>query len=156
MSSDGIEQQIGFLLNDASRLLRVHIDARARRLGLTRSQWRVLLHLSNNEGISQSGLAEIIEVERMTLGRLIDRLEAAGWVRRQPDPEDRRVKRLYLAKDAEPTLREMLAVTSDALERALSGLSAEDRQRLARQLARIKNNVTRGSPAPPDEIRGDE
>lgn len=156
MPSDGVEQQIGFLLNDASRLLRLHIDARAQRLGLTRSQWRVLLHLSNNEGISQSRLAEIIEVERMTLGRLIDRLEAAGWVRRQPDPGDRRVKHLYLAKDAEPTLREMLAITSDALERALSGLAAEDRQQLAIHLARIKENVARGSPAPPDGPRDGE
>lgn len=146
MSSNGVEQRIGFLLNDTSRLLRLQIDARAQRLGLTRSQWRVLLHLSNNEGISQSGLAEVIEVERMTLGRLIDRLEAAGWVHRQPDPADRRIKRLYLAKDAEPTLREMLAITSDALERALSGLSAEERQRFAAQLARIKRNMARGNP----------
>lgn len=146
MPTDRVEQQIGFLLNDASRLLRLQIDARAQRLGLTRSQWRVLLHLSNNEGISQSGLAEIIEIERMTLGRLIDRLEAAGWVRRRPDPADRRVKRLYLAKNAEPTLREMLAITSAALEQALSGLSAEDRRRLASQLARIKENVTRSNP----------
>ena len=146
MPTDRVEQQIGFLLNDASRLLRLQIDARAQRLGLTRSQWRVLLHLSNNEGISQSGLAEIIEIERMTLGRLIDRLEAAGWVRRRPDPADRRVKRLYLAKNAEPTLREMLAITSAALEQALSGLSVEDRRRLVSQLARIKENVTRRNP----------
>jgi DNA-binding MarR family transcriptional regulator len=154
MSSDGVEQRIGFLLNDASRLLRVHIDVRARRLGLTRSQWRVLLHLSNNEGISQSGLAEIIEVERMTLGRLIDRLEAAGWVRRQPDLEDRRVKRLYLAKDVQPTLREMLAITSDTLEQALSGLSAEDRRQLAAHLAHIKENMARAGPSPPGGSRG--
>lgn len=151
MSGDGIEQRIGFLLNDASRLLRIRIDARAQRLGLTRSQWRVLLHLSNNEGISQSELADIIEVKRMTLGRLIDRLEAAGWVRRQPDTADRRVKRLYLAKDAEPTLREMLAITSDALAQALSGLSAEDRKRLASQLARIKANVMRGAAGAADD-----
>ena len=156
MSSDGVERQIGFLLNDASRLLRLHIDARAQRLGLTRSQWRVLLHLSNNEGISQSGLAEIIEVERMTLGRLIDRLEAAGWVRRQLDPGDRRVKQLYLAKDAEPTLREMLAITSETLEQALSGLSAEDRKRLATQLAGIKENITRGNASPRDGPRGNK
>lgn len=154
MSSDGVEQQIGFLLNDASRLLRLRIDARAQRLGLTRSQWRVLLHLSNNQGISQSGLAELIEVERMTLGRLIDRLETAGWVRRQPDPDDRRVKRLYLAKDAEPTLREMLTITSQALEQAFSGLSAADRRQIATQLTRIKANLTRNKSSPRDGPRG--
>jgi len=146
MTADGVEQRIGFLLNDASRLLRLRIDARAQRLGLTRSQWRVLLHLANNEGISQTGLAEILEVERMTLGRLIDRLETAGWVRRQADGGDRRVKRLYLAKDAEPALHAMQAVTSEALEQALAGLSDDDRRLLAAQLARIKENVTRGGP----------
>jgi len=153
MSGDGVEQQIGFLLNDASRLLRLRIDAQAQRLGLTRSQWRVLLHLSNNEGISQSGLAEIIEVERMTLGRLIDRLEAAGWVRRRPDPDDRRVKRLYLAKDAEPTLREMLTISSQALETALAGLSPEDRRQMLAQLVRIKKNMNRGNAPPPGAPR---
>jgi len=153
MSGDGVEQQIGFLLNDASRLLRLRIDAQAQRLGLTRSQWRVLLHLSNNEGISQSGLAEIIEVERMTLGRLIDRLEFAGWVRRRPDPDDRRVKRLYLAKDAEPTLREMLTITSQALETALAGLSPEDRRQMLARLVRIKANMNRGNAPPRDAPR---
>jgi MarR family transcriptional regulator for hemolysin len=85
MPLEPFEHLLGFMLNDVSRLLRTRFDQRAKSHGLTRSQWRVLVHLARAEGIIQSGLAEILEVERMTLGRLIDRLEVAGWVERRRD-----------------------------------------------------------------------
>jgi DNA-binding MarR family transcriptional regulator len=99
-----LERGLGFLLNDVSRLMRQRFDERARRLGLTRAQWRVLGHLRRYEGINQGALAELLEVETVTLGRHIDRLEDAGWVERRRDPSDRRVWRLHLAEKSRPMI----------------------------------------------------
>ena len=82
MFNDDPDSNVGFLLHDVSRLLRVRFDRRARALGLTRAQWRVLAHLAPRQGINQSGLAEILEVENITLGRHIDRLQRTH---RRPD-----------------------------------------------------------------------
>jgi MarR family transcriptional regulator, transcriptional regulator for hemolysin len=141
MSQQPFEHLLGFILNDVSRLLRTRFDQRARRYGLTRSQWRVLVHLARAEGIIQSGLAEILEIERMTLGRLVDRLEAAGWVERRPDKKDRRVRRLYLTATARPTLDDMMQLVTDMHDEALSGLSEEDLNRLMETLTIIKGNL---------------
>jgi len=141
MSLEPFEHLLGFVLNDVSRLLRTRFDQRARGHGLTRSQWRVLVHLARAEGIIQSGLAEILEVERMTLGRLIDRLESAGWVERRPDSKDRRVRRLYLTAAARPTLKDMMQIATDMHDEALHGLSGEELNRLMQSLLIIKSNL---------------
>ncbi len=86
MPSEDLNRTLGFLLHDASRLMRKRVDRRARTLGLTRAQWRVLAQLRRREGINQSALADILEIENITMGRHIDRLEDAGWVERRPDP----------------------------------------------------------------------
>ena len=88
------ESNFGFLLHDISRLLRKRFDRRARDLGLTKSQWIVMAHLARHEGIKQSGLAEILEIEPITLARHLDRLGETGWIERRADPADRRVWRL--------------------------------------------------------------
>ena len=93
LTPDELKRSFGFLLHDVSRLLRTSFDRHARTIGLTRAQWRVLAHLSRNEGIKQVGLADILEIQPITLARLLDRLGADGWVERRPDPSDRRVKR---------------------------------------------------------------
>ena len=129
------------MLNDVSRLLRTRFDQRAKSHGLTRSQWRVLVHLARAEGIIQSGLAEILEVERMTLGRLIDRLEVAGWVERRRDSKDRRVRRLYLTAMARPTLSDIMKIATDMHDEALHGLSNDDLNQLMQTLLVIKNNL---------------
>ena len=98
------ERYIGFLISDTARLLRTVFDRRVRKLGITRSQWLVLVRLHRRPGASQSELAEMLEIERPSAGRLIDRLEANGWVERRTDPGDRRVNRLYLTPRAEHTL----------------------------------------------------
>jgi MarR family transcriptional regulator, transcriptional regulator for hemolysin len=141
MALEPFEHLLGFMLNDVSRLLRTRFDQRAKGHGLTRSQWRVLVHLARAEGIIQSGLADILEVERMTLGRLIDRLESAGWVERRPDSKDRRVRRLYLTAMARPTLEDMMQIATDMHDEALHGLSDEDLNRLMQTLLIIKNNL---------------
>src|SRR5215471_6987050 len=90
------ERSLGFLLHEVSRLLRRRLDGRARTLGLTRAQWSVLAHLSRYEGINQTALADILEIEPITLVHQLDRLEAAGWIERRLDANDRRVRLLYL------------------------------------------------------------
>lgn len=142
MSGQSVEHLFGFMLNDISRLMRTQFDNRARDLGLTRSQWRVMVYLARSEGVNQSGLAEMIEVDRMTIGRLVDRLEASGWVERRPDASDRRVHRLYLTRAARPLLDKMIVLANDVQEAALEGLSAADRKKLGELLSAIMSNVS--------------
>jgi MarR family transcriptional regulator for hemolysin len=129
--------------------LRKRFDRRARGLGLSRAQWSVLAHLSRNEGIHQGGLADILEVEPITLARMVDRLEAAGFVERRPDPSDRRVKRLHLLEAAAPVLEMMRALGGATREEALAGISAADRDRIIDLLAVMKTNLL-GLEAPCD------
>jgi DNA-binding MarR family transcriptional regulator len=96
-----------FLLIDTARLLRVEIDKRARAHGMTRAQWGILIWLEREPGISQKALAEMLEVEPITVARLIDRLEARGMVERRPDPRDRRIWRLHLRPAAHAVLGEI-------------------------------------------------
>lgn len=136
-----LERSLGFLLNDVSRLMRQRFDERARGLGLTRAQWRVLRHLRQYEGINQGSLAEILEVETVTLGRHIDRLEDAGWLERRRDPSDRRVWRLHLAEKSRPMIDRLTDLSSEVREFALSGLSKLDRDHLIDSLLTMKDNL---------------
>ncbi len=142
MPTQPMEHLFGFMLNDISRLMRTRFDSQARKLGLNRSQWRVLVYLARSEGINQSGLAETIEVDRMTIGRMLDRLEASGWIERRPDVTDRRVHRLYLTRKARPLLDKMIVVANEVQEEALAGLNGDDRERLHGLLAAILDNMS--------------
>jgi DNA-binding MarR family transcriptional regulator len=135
------ETSLGFLLNDVSRLMRQRFDERARGLGLTRAQWRVLGHLRRYEGINQGALAEILEVETVTLGRHIDRLEDAGWVERRRDPADRRVWRLHLAEKSRPMIDRLTDLSTEVREFALGRLSKLDRDHLIETLQTMKDNL---------------
>ena len=97
---DEFHRDLLFLLHDVARLLRVDADKRARLHGMTRAQWGILIWLDRQPGISQKELAELLEVEPITVARLIDRLEARGMVERRPDPRDRRIWRLHLLRPA--------------------------------------------------------
>ena len=138
------ERNLGFLLHDAARLLRKRFDQRARSLGLTRAQWSVLAHLSRQEGINQATLADILEIEPITLVRLLDRLEGAGWLERRPDPRDRRARLLYLTAAAHPMLDRMRALGAETREEAVAGLSDEAREQLIDALITIKKNLSAG------------
>jgi MarR family len=89
---------LGFLLHEVARLLRRRFEQNARDFGLTRSQWQVLAYLANNEGINQSGLADLLEIEPITLGRIVDRLQARGLIERHPDPSDRRGSGSFISR----------------------------------------------------------
>ena len=151
MFREDLSRNFGFLLNDVARLLRTTYDRRIRKLGLTRAQWWVLTHLYRDNGASQTELAETLEIEKATLGRLLDRLEAKAWVRREHDARDRRVWRLHLTDEVEPALRTMRALAAELRRDALAGLSALERERFVDTLLAIKANLLRGQAVPQPE-----
>ncbi len=141
MFREDLSRNFGFLLNDVARLMRTAYDRRIRQLGLTRAQWWVLTHLYRSDGVSQTELAEILEIEKATLGRLLDRLEAKGWVRRDHDARDRRVWRVHLTAVVEPALRTMRTLAAELRRDALTGISAAERERFVDTLLAIKGNL---------------
>lgn len=141
MLREDLSRNFGFLLHDVARLMRTAYDRRIRKLGLTRAQWWVLTHLYRSNGVSQTELAETLEIEKPTLGRLLDRLEAKGWVRREHDASDRRVWRVHLTAEVEPALRTMRSIAADLRRDALTGISAAERERFVDTLLAIKENL---------------
>ena len=141
MLREDLSRNFGFLLNDVARLMRTAYDRRIRKLGLTRAQWWVLTHLYRSNGVSQTELAETLEIEKPTLGRLLDRLEAKGWVRREHDAADRRVWRVHLTDEVEPALRTMRTIAAELRRDALAGINAAERERFVDTLLAIKENL---------------
>lgn len=139
---------LGFVLHDVARLLRKRFEQRARSLGLTRSQWQVLAHLSINAGIQQSALAEILEVEPITLGRILDRLEAGGLVERGRHATDRRVWLLRVTEKAEPLLNQMSDLGDITRAEALVSVSAAEQEILLATLATMRANLIRACAQP--------
>ncbi len=138
---------VATLLSDTARFLRRRFDARARSLGVSRAQWTVLFALSRNEGINQAGLAEMLEVETITVGRMVDRLEEAGFVERRADPADRRAWRLHLTPKAHPVLDALRAVADHVMGDALSGVAPDEQAALIDVLTRVRTNLSgRGDP----------
>jgi MarR family transcriptional regulator for hemolysin len=136
------DRSVGFLLADVSRMLRRNFDHRVHDLGLTQAQWRAIAQLSREQGLKQVVLAERLEVKPITLARLVDRLEAAGWVKRRPDPRDRRATRLYLTAKSQPILSDLHERAAETLEEALDGVSATQRRQLISALSKMKNNLS--------------
>ncbi|MGA8259701.1 MAG: MarR family transcriptional regulator [Arenicellales bacterium] len=139
-------QNFGFLMYEVSRLLRRRLDRRLKPLGLTEAQWRALALLARREGVNQATLAEGLEVRPISVARLIDRLQAAGWVERRSDPDDRRACCLYLTKAAQPLLKQIRTQAQMVREEALDGLPRETREVLVDALCSIKQNLSREAP----------
>lgn len=137
-----LTRSLGFVLADVSRLIRKRFDDKANELGLTRAQWRVLAQLRRREGINQSALAEILEIEPITLVRHIDRLVAKDLVERRPDPADRRAWRLFLKEEVQPILDAMRALSEEVRAEALAGIPAARREHLIDDLLSIKTNLS--------------
>ncbi len=141
MAARNLDRSFGFLLHDVSRLLRIEYNRRVRHLGLTRSQWRVIAHLSRNEGSTQTFLADILEIENATLARLLDRLEADGWIERRPSPTDRRAKHLYLTEKPAAIIDAMFRISSQLQRDTLNGMPNAEREHLIDSLLGIKRNL---------------
>lgn len=133
---------IGFQISDTARLLRRRFDERAREIGVTRPQWRVLTTLNRMPGAQQSALAERLEIEPITLCRMIDRLAEAGLVERRRDPADRRAWNIYLTDRALPLLGRIGTIANDLSEAALLGISEAERAALTATLDRIRANLS--------------
>ncbi len=133
---------LGFLVSDVSRLMRKRFDERARQIGATRAQWKTLLTLSRNEGLNQGALADRLEVEPITLCRMIDRLEESGLVERRRDPADRRAWRIYLTDAAKPVLSQLREFADGMLAEAFEGFSEADQAALSDHLTRIRTNLS--------------
>lgn len=135
------DRDLMIVLNDVARLVRTRFDQRARAFGMTRAQWLILARLNRQSGLSQNEMAAICEVEPITVGRLIDRLEARGLVERRADPADRRIRRLHLLPAAKPILDEIWSYRDALHDEIVNGLSDDDRNRLVDSLLHIKDNL---------------
>jgi MarR family transcriptional regulator for hemolysin len=136
-----VDMNFLFALGELSRLVRAYADKQAARHGITRAQWAVLAKVERTEGLKQSELAEQMEMQPITLTRLIDKLSDAGWIERRSDATDRRVNRLYLRKAARPLLTKLAGLRSDITATALEGISPADAHRMLAQLESIKENL---------------
>jgi DNA-binding MarR family transcriptional regulator len=132
------ERYVGYLISDAARLMRTVFDRRVRALGLTRAQWLALTRLHRRPGLSQSEVADLLEVEKPTAGRLIDRLEENGWVERRADAADRRINRIYLTAQAEAEHARIWPVAEQTVDDALGDLDVQERRVLADLMGRVK------------------
>jgi DNA-binding MarR family transcriptional regulator len=135
------DEYIGYVLSDVARLIRTVFDRRVRDIGLTRAQWLVLTRLYRRPGASQTELADMLETDRASAGRMIDRMQKNGWVERRADSDDRRVNRLYLTADARRAHKDMWAVAEATVDDALAPLSAAEREQFTRLAARVKGQL---------------
>lgn len=135
------DEYIGYVLSDVARLIRTVFDRRVRDIGLTRAQWLVLTRLYRRPGASQTELADMLEVDRASAGRMIDRMQKNGWVERRADSDDRRINRLYLTGDARRAHKDMWAVAEATVDDALAPLSAAEREQFTRLAARVKGQL---------------
>lgn len=152
MKNDGVER-LGFLIHDAARLIRRNFEQRGSEFGLSAAQWRLLVRLVKDEGVAQARLAELLEIEPISVSRLLDRMEAGGWIERRQGTSDRRVRMIFPTEKALEAFSKVKAVAGQVYERALSGLSDEERLATVRALRTIVDNLSAGEPADANCLR---
>jgi len=146
------EQSLPALVSDVRVLLYRWFDGQVASLGLNISAWQVLGQLYRGEGLTQTELADAVGMAKSPLGKLLDRLEAAGWIRREADPEDRRANRVFLTDRLQPLLAPLTAVSDELTERALDGFTPAERAALTGLLDRVRANMIRANEDPPPPI----
>ena len=134
-------RQMAFLLSDLARLLKTYVDQQARQFGMTRAQWQVLSRLERSEGLKQAELAEMLDLQPITLTRLVDRLCANGLIERRADPDDRRAKRLFLTEEARPLMDRLAVFGEEIMGEVLAGIDDNEVQLLLSKLGRAKENL---------------
>lgn len=135
------EHYIGYTITDVARLLRTVFERRVRPLGLTRAQWVTIARLHRRPGLSQSEVADLLEIEKATAGRLIDRMEAKGWIERRADPLDRRINRLHLTVEAERMHALIWPLAEATVSDALGDLSEAERRTFSGLMQRVKGRL---------------
>jgi MarR family transcriptional regulator, transcriptional regulator for hemolysin len=136
-----ITREIAVNIMDVARMLRTYADQRARQFGISRAQWVVLIRLDRQEGLKQSELAEILDLQPISLTRLLDRLAENGLIERRADPNDRRANRLYLKPAARPLIAELAALGNNMMADVLAGLDGKANERLLGTLHTMKDNL---------------
>jgi len=136
-----LNREFAFTLNDVARMLRTYADYKAAQFGITRAQWVVLVRVDRSEGLKQSELAEILDLQPISLTRLLDKLCECGLIERRPDPIDRRAKRLFLTPTAHPLLEKLGDLGESLMATALAGVERESVERMVAQLDIVKENL---------------
>jgi DNA-binding MarR family transcriptional regulator len=135
----------GFLLHEVARLVRSRIEARAGVHGLSEAQLRLLFRLWKEEGATQARLAQVLEVEPISISRLLDRMEQGGWIERRQDPQDRRVRMIFTTEKTKQIRDAVKDVASQVYEEALAGVPTETREALMEGLQAMARNLQAGS-----------
>jgi MarR family transcriptional regulator, transcriptional regulator for hemolysin len=138
-----LRRDLAFTINDVARLLRTYADQKAAQYGMSRAKWAVLARLDRFEGLKQTELADMLDLQPISLTRLLDSLCANGLIERRADPEDRRAKRLFLTPAARPLLERLGDLAEELMGTALAGLDQRDSKALLTQLSTIKDNLRR-------------
>lgn len=133
--------KLGFLIGDVTRLYRREFDRRAAHLGLTRVQWRTLRRIERIEGLTQAGLAEDLELAPIAVGRVLDRLEKAGFIERRPDPADRRCWRLHLAPGSAMVMAGVDRIASELREEVFAGIDLDALQATEEVMVTLKTRL---------------
>ena len=141
MPPQPLKREFAFTIMDVARQLKTYADQRARQFGISRAQWAVLMRIERNEGLKQSELAEILDLQPITLTRLLDRLANNGLIERRADPNDRRANRLYLKPAAKPLLGRLADLGADMMETVLEGISSTSIDRMLKELSAVKDNL---------------
>ena len=136
-----LSRSLGFLVHDVARLMRRAFDRRVKHLGLTRSQWFVVAHLFRTDGQTQRHLADELDMQRAPLSKLLDRLEAGGWVERRADPADRRANRVYTTHKIDSLMLEGTMVGENLTDEIFSGIDENAREEFLTILAQAKSNL---------------
>lgn len=155
MVSDGIDR-LGFLIHDAQRLLRKRFEVRASGFGLSAAQWRLLVRAAKEEGVAQARLAELLEIEPISVSRLIDRMEEGGWIERRTDANDRRVRMIFPTPKAREAYAQVKGVAGEVYEEALTGMPSEARRALIQGLDAIVQNLSDGETPAVEPIKNAE
>jgi MarR family transcriptional regulator for hemolysin len=141
MPAQPINREVAFTIMDVARLLKTFADQQARQYGMTRAQWAVLVRLDRSEGLKQSELAELLDLQPISLTRLLDRLAENKLIERRADPNDRRANRLFLTPAARPLLERLSELGTDMMSTVLEGLDAKTIERMLRDLGLVKGNL---------------
>jgi MarR family transcriptional regulator, transcriptional regulator for hemolysin len=150
-----LNREFAFSINDVARMLRTYADYKAGQFGITRAQWVVLVRLDRFEGLKQSELADMLDLQPITLTRLLDRLCRGELIERRPDPNDRRANRLYLTASARPLLKQLGDLGDELMATALAGVERESIERMIVQLAIVKENLRQAIAARPTGSAGE-
>jgi MarR family transcriptional regulator, transcriptional regulator for hemolysin len=147
------DRNLGFLVCDISRLVRRMFNSRARNTGLTQPQWQAMFTISHNPGINQVSLADLLEIHPITLTQQLDRMQAAGWVERRPDPNDRRATCLFITTKGKPVLEKLLAIGANVIDVGFGTIDAKLREKMVDTLLAVRNRYVAADTAKPGKSK---